>query len=251
MLGLQGFRFQLFRSHFCMRKRPTFAFMNSLRILCFLLIPVLTGCVEIIDDLSLNKDGSGTFKYTINLSSSKIKVNSFLALDSLNGKKVPSIEEISNRADKIVDLLKARSGISNVSFSADYDNFIFKLSCDFASLDHLQRAIREIVRSETGSKDVPELDHKWLTYEDNMLIRSIPQITVNKARELNPEDRESLRTGNYTSITRFEKEVVRCENSGCVISKNKKAVMVRTDPYSLTQKPDLLDNTIYLVKGEN
>jgi hypothetical protein len=225
--------------------------MNSLRILCLLLFPVLTGCVEIIDDLSLKSDGSGTFKYTVNLSSSKVKVNSFLALDSLNGKKVPSIEDISNRADKIVDMLKARNGISNVSFSADYDNFIFKLSCDFASLEHLQRAIREIIRSESGNSDIPELEHKWLTYHDNMLIRSIPQITVNKAKEINPEDRESLKTGTYTSITRFEKEVVRCENPACQISKNKKAVMVRTDPYSLTQNPDQLDNTIYLVKGEN
>lgn len=225
--------------------------MNSLRILFLLLLPVLSGCVEIIDDLSLNSDGSGSFKYTINLSSSKVKVNSFLALDSLNGKKVPSIDDISSRADKIVDMLKARNGISNVSFSADYDNFIFKLSCDFTSLDHLQRAIREIVRSENGNKEIPELEHKWLTFDENMLIRSIPQITVSKAKEINPEDRESLKTGTYTSITRFEKEVARCENPGCVISKNKKAVMVRTDPYSLTQHPDLLDNTIYLVKGEN
>lgn len=225
--------------------------MNSLRFIILLLIPVLSSCVEIIDDLSLSNDGSGSFKYTINLSSSKVKVNSLLALDSLNGKKVPSIDEISQRADKIVDMLKCRSGITNVSFSADYDNFIFKLSCDFTSLDHLQRAIREIVRSENGNKEIPELEHKWLIFNDHTLVRSIPQITVSKAKEINPEDRESLKAGTYTSITRFEKEVLRCENSGCSISKNKKAVMVRTDPYSLTQNPDLLDNTIYLIKGEN
>ena len=51
-------------------------------------------CIEIIDDISIKNDGSGTLKYTVNLSSSKIKINSILALDSLEGKKVPSLSEI-------------------------------------------------------------------------------------------------------------------------------------------------------------
>lgn len=225
--------------------------MKPIHLLGLLLIPLLTGCIEIIDDLTLNNDGSGTFRYTVNLSSSKVKVNSILALDSLDGKKVPSIAEISDRADKIVDLLKARNGISNVSFSADYDNFIFKLSCDFASLESLQKAIREVVRSESGNKDIPELDHQWLKFDNTTLVRSIPQVTAQKAKDIKQEDRELLKTGSYTSITRFESEVERCENPGCSVSKNKKAVMVRTDPYSLSQNPNLLDNTIYLVKSGN
>ncbi|OFZ56148.1 MAG: hypothetical protein A3D92_05675 [Bacteroidetes bacterium RIFCSPHIGHO2_02_FULL_44_7] len=225
--------------------------MKTLHLLCLILLPLLTGCIEIIDDLSLNTDGSGTFKYTINLSSSKVKVNSLLALDSLDGKKVPSIQDISAKTDEIVDLLKCRNGISNVSFSADYDNFIFKLSCDFNSLEALQKAIREVVKVENGYKEVPELDHHWLSFEDDVLVRSIPQITVRKTREINPEDRDLLKTGTYTSITRFESEVERCENPSCSISKNKKAVMVRTNTYSLTQNPNLLDNTIYLTKSEN
>ncbi len=212
---------------------------------------LLTGCIEIIDDLSVNEDGSGTYRYTINLSSSKVKVNSILALDSLDGKKVPSIDEISAKADKIVDLLKSKEGITDVTFSADYDNFIFKLSCDFESLEALQKAVKEVVKSENGNKNVPELEHEWLTFDDDVLVRSIPQITVAKTREINREDREMLKTGTYTSITRFQHEVDRCENTTCSISKNKKAVMVRTDPYSLTQNPNLLDNSIYLTKSEN
>ena len=57
----------------------------------FLVLFGLSSCIEIIDDLSLKSDGSGTFKYSVNLSSSKIKVNSILALDSIDGKKVPSM----------------------------------------------------------------------------------------------------------------------------------------------------------------
>lgn len=211
---------------------------------------VLTGCIEIIDDLSLNEDGSGTFRYNINLSSSKVKINSILALDSLDGKKVPTINEISKKFNEVVDILKTKEGISDVLFTADYNNYIFKLSCDFTSLPILQNAIHEVIKTENGNIEIPELEQTWLTFENNKLVRSIPQITIQKARTINHDDRALLKNGTYTSITRFFKQVENCENDQCAISKNKMAVMLRTDPYSLTQNPNLLDNTIYLVQTE-
>ena len=73
---------------------------------------MLSSCVEIIDDLTFKSDGSGTFKYTLNLSASKVKVNSVLALDSLD----------------------------------------LKIQCDFTSIVALQKAIKEIVIDESKSK---------------------------------------------------------------------------------------------------
>lgn len=222
----------------------------KLRILVFsILLIALSGCIEIIDDLSLNKDGSGTFRYTVNLSSSKVKINSILALDSLDGKKVPTIAEISGKVNKVVDQLKTQEGISDITFDSDYDNFIFKLKFDFSSLPELQGAIRSIVLSENGNKNIPELEQPWLTYAEYKLVRSIPQITVKKAKEINSTDRDLLKNGTYTSITRFASEVEKYSNELGVLSKNKKAVMVRTDPFSLTQNPNLLDNSIYLTES--
>ena len=57
-------------------------------ILSIITVFSISSCIEIIDDLTLNSDGTGSFKYTINLSASKIKINSILALDSLDGKKI-------------------------------------------------------------------------------------------------------------------------------------------------------------------
>lgn len=222
--------------------------MKTLRYIMLLLFPVLTGCIEIIDDLSFNEDGSGTFKYMINLSSSKVKVNSILALDSLDGNRVPSITEISNKIDNFIDALREKEGISNVTMSADYDNFIFKLSCDFASLEDLQRGLKNVIRDQIKTKEVEDIDYHWLTFEDDVLKRSIPTITVKKAKEINHEDNDLLKSGSYTSITRFYKEVSSCANPSSVISKNKKAVMLKTDPFSLIHNQHLLDNTIYLSK---
>ena len=81
-----------------------------------ILLPLLflTSCIDIIDDLTLHNDGSGTLKYSINLSASKVKVNSILALDSFNNQKVPSIEEIKKTIREFQVLLANEPGISNV-----------------------------------------------------------------------------------------------------------------------------------------
>ena len=78
-----------------------------------------TSCIEIIDDLAVNEDGSGTFKYNVNISSSKIKLNSYLALDSLDGKRVPSLDEIKGYVDDVVTSLKKQKGISNLTIESN------------------------------------------------------------------------------------------------------------------------------------
>lgn len=209
-----------------------------------------SSCIEILDDLTLNNDGSGTFKYTINLSSSKVKVNSILALDSLDGKKVPSIDDISSKIKEVVSQLKESNGITNVQMESNYTDFIFKLQLDFNSLKNLQDAIVTIVKAESKGSSFKEIESRWLTFEDNKLIRSIPQITIEKANQFKKEDADLLKLGSYTSITRFEKDVASFENAEAKLAKNNRAVMLRTNAYSLTQNPSLLDNTIYLLKEE-
>lgn len=118
----------------------------------FLLLLSLVSCIEISDDITIKNDGSGTFRYKINLSESKVKVNSILALDSLNGKPVPSKAEISAKINEFVRLLDAQSGISNVVVEENYTDFIFKFSCDFSSIKQLQDGVRLSIEQITNEK---------------------------------------------------------------------------------------------------
>jgi hypothetical protein len=173
----------------------------------FLLLIGLSSCIEIIDDLSLKSDGSGTFKYTVNLSSSKIKVNSILALDSIDGRKVPSIDDIKQKIDQFVKTLDAQNGISNVKVEENYTEFIFKFQCDFTSVSTLQEGLKQSIVILTKEKSIPQLEHNWLSWEENKLVRSIPEITGKKINEIEEADIELLKKGTYTSITRFDKTV--------------------------------------------
>lgn len=220
-------------------------------ILSLILLSALSSCVEIIDDLTLNLDGSGTLRYNLNLSSSKVKINSLLALDSLDGKKVPSISEIKAKVARIETQLGEQEGITSAEIEADYDNFVFKLNCDFNSLSELQAAMKTVIITENNNQAIPELDYNWLLFSDTTLQRSVPELTIKKSQEIKDSDRALLRNGTYTSITRFNSEVERFDNENAILSANKKAVMIRTDPFSLTQNPHLLDNIIYLKQEKN
>src|SRR5574343_129436 len=154
-------------------------FYSFLLILSFL---GLTSCIEIIDDISLKNDGSGTLKYTINLSSSKVKINSILALDSLDGRKVPSIPEMEERIVSFKKKLSTKTGISNVTIESDFTNYIFKLQCDFTSVIALQNALKDVIEEESKEKNIPELDHNWLSWDGTKMTRSIPEITVKRTK---------------------------------------------------------------------
>ncbi len=205
---------------------------------------LLSSCIEIIDDVSMNNDGSGTVKYTINLSSSKIKVNSYLALDSLNGKKVPSIHDIETKIEEYQKKLQNKEGISNVLVESNFTDFIFKFQCDFENVQLLQKAIKDIVASE--NKDWVNDEHVWLTWNENEFSRSIPALSSTISDRLKRDDIELLKNGSYISITRFEKPIEKQTNANAKISANRLAVMIRTNPYLLTQNTEILKNTIYL-----
>jgi hypothetical protein len=209
-----------------------------------------SSCIEIIDDLTVNEDGTGTFKYTVNLSSSKVKLNSYLALDSLDGKKVPSLEEIKTRINEVVASLKSKEGITNLTMESNYTDFIFKLKMDFNSVVNLQAAIKAVAKENSKNKELDELSHNWLSFTKESLSRSVPNLSLERTNNLSADEIAALKVGTYTSITRFEQEVEKFDNKNGTLAKNKKAVMVRTDVYSLIQKTHLLDNVIYLRKSD-
>lgn len=206
---------------------------------------VVTSCVDIFDDITLRADGSGTYKYTINMSASKVKINSILALDSVDGERVPKIPEIKEKIEVYRKKLEEKEGISNVKVDANYDDFLFKLSCDFESVAALQEAIREIVKEESKDKNNPLLNETWISWDGKTLTRSVPsfQSTVHK---LKAEDQEKLKAGKYNAVSRFEKPVLKCDNPQAQISPTKTAVMIRTTMFAAGTNPNTLKSSIQL-----
>lgn len=205
----------------------------------------LNSCVDIFDEIILHTDGSGTYKYTINLSASKVKINSVLALDSIDGQRVPKLPEIKEKIALYKQKLEDKDGISNVKVDANYDDFVFKFSCDFSNVTALQNAVREIVKEESKDKNDPIFNETWLSWDGEELVRSIPNFK-SPINRLKAEDQESLKNGKYISVTRFDKPVSKCDNPQAQINPSKTAVMVKSSTHAVTSNPSILKNTITL-----
>jgi hypothetical protein len=212
-------------------------------IACIGLLVLMSSCVDIFDELIIHSNGSGTYKYTVNMSASKVKINSILALDSIDGQRVPSIDEVKNKIALYQAKLDEKEGISNVTVDANYDDFVFKFSCDFTSVSALQVAVRDLIKEESKDKNNPLFNENWISWDGKQLVRTVPgfQTPLNK---LKGEDQELLKKGKYISVSRFDNPVIKCDNPNAQVSPTKMAVMVKSTPYAVAQNPALLKSTI-------
>jgi hypothetical protein len=215
--------------------------------LCF----TLSSCIEILDDISFNSDGSGEFKYTINLSSSKLKINSILALDSLDGKKVPSKLELQEKVSDLIGVLNCQEGIKGVILEDNYDNYIFKVSLHFDNVESLLNAFKETMKASGNAAEEYVSNDNWVSWDGVTLIRQIPDLSSFKFRLVKNEDQELMRNGMYTSISRFDSPVEKIENTSAILAKNNKAVMLRSSLLDVFGNPSIMDNTISVKPADN
>lgn len=216
-----------------------------MKIIIFLIVLLsLTSCIELLDDITINSDGSGTFKYSINLSSSKTKVSSIIALDSIDGKKVPDISEIKQKILDFKTNLSKQPGIKNVIIEYNFTDYIFKMSCEFDNLKNLQTGLQTSIEISSGQKFSNQTE--WITFSNNKLERNIPSITTDRFKNSKWLDTQLLSMGTYTSISRFDKEIESFTNTLSKVSKNKKAIMTQVKTNELFNNTQILKNKILL-----
>ena len=212
-----------------------------------LLLPLLfSSCIEIIDDLTVHTDGSGTFKYSINLSSSKLKVNSILALDSLNGRKVPELSQIEAKILEFRTNLAKEPGINLVKTDFNSTDFILKIQIDFSSVSQLQDGVKSVLQVMSKEKDKESFEGDWISWDGKTLNRIIPTILANKAKSFENSDVDLLKNGTYTSISRFDKPISKTSNPSCKLNPTKTASMLQVNTYDLKLNNSLIENTITL-----
>jgi hypothetical protein len=208
------------------------------------LLLLLTSCIEIIDDVTLNSDGSGKFAYTINLSQSKIDVNTYLSLDYYDGKKVPSKDELKQKIYDFRDMMNKQPGISECKTTINETDFIIKLNCNFTSIEKLQDAIFTVVETMSQKSVTKEY---WVTKSNDTITKKIPDF-ISGYKSLTDSEKTKLNSGVYISILRFDKLIKSSNNQVSVISKNQSAVLTRINALELSQNPSLSNNVVILNK---
>src|SRR3546814_567554 len=129
-------------------------------LLLFPLCALFSSCFQLIEEITLNTDGSGTLALTANLSQSRSKLASIMLLDSVNGYKVPSKQEVRKELEEVSNTLRSVQGISNVSHAVDFDNYILNIRFSFEDVANLN----DITALIFDKLDIKATDNSSYTY---------------------------------------------------------------------------------------
>lgn len=201
----------------------------------------LSSCFEIIEELDLKKDHSGDFTYTLNMSASRLELNTILKLDSFKGRAIPSAKDISADMDKAILLIRQSSGINKAVYTKNWEDYIFEFKISFDSLAALDRALNQTYQKLSKSKE-PLKDR--LLMANGLLKRTSRLNRLSWFKKLNSKEVQDLSKANYTCVYRFQEKIKSQSNTHANTSKNGMASLLKSDIKSLLKQQKSVANTI-------
>ena len=204
-----------------------------------------TACFEIVEEVNLNNDGSGSFCFTINMSQSKLNLNSMLLLDSVNGRPVPKINDLKVILKKAETKLK-EGNITNLNLKENWEAYIFSISGNFDNIETLNKAINNISASFGKFQGMPLKEGDNFSYKDKIFKRLYNYNLVDDYNSLPEKDKIIVKNAKYTSIYRFNSLVKSFSNPDALKSKSGKAMMLKLNIKDLITNNKSLANSIIL-----
>lgn len=181
-----------------------------------------SSCLEILEDIQVNNDGSGTFKTTLNLSQSKGQLLKIMSQDSINGHAIPQLSDVEAKLSELARELQQKNGISEVNYSFDPQNLILKLSFDFGTIDDLNAAIQQMIAAQNPKALTNPVTY---SYQTNTFKRAFNQELL---RQVNQEKHKvegfisGMDNAQITSIFRFENDIANNNHPNAKLSSNHK-----------------------------
>ncbi|TNE61651.1 MAG: hypothetical protein EP344_05785 [Bacteroidetes bacterium] len=130
--------------------------------LSFLAVTALTlsGCLHIVEELTVKSNGSGSYTMTLDMSEMKSMMDMFqgMASDSTDAADGAEAEadsgmgEMGTQLSAVAQSLEGISGITNIQEINDTSLFKFGYSFDFADINALNKAMRIINKEKYESK---------------------------------------------------------------------------------------------------
>lgn len=205
----------------------------------------LQGCFDIVEQLTLSSDGSGSLRLVLNFSKSRTKVQSVMKMKTVNGHRVPQQEEISAEFNDVVSILKRTPGISQVKHSLDFTNFIATVECRFSAVQQINQAALKVAATHQWKKDGLDKLYSYVPAQGTF-TRLAPFTLEKEYRDLSNADREIFSTAVYTGIFRFDRAVKKMSNQKSKRSADSKAVMLQSPMTDIITGKQTIDNTIQL-----
>ena len=186
----------------------------------------MTSCFEIIEQVKVKKDGSGTLKLIINMSQSKERLDKILSQKQINGLIIPSKETIKYHFDEIEKKTSSTAGLTLKTLEKDFTNYIFTLVVDFKNIQQVNNLLQDLHNtfSRTNSEEIPI---KFIASSNSFS----QEINNDYSKKLNDQisnyNFNELNKAKITTIIQFENSIKSLSVAEGRISKSGKSALIK------------------------
>ncbi len=99
----------------------------------------LSSCIEVIEEIHINQDGSGSLSYRVESNQIGFLLNKLTAFID-----VVIEDQLKGKAEEIAFLLKQKDGIEHVEFKINHNTMDYELNCEFSDSKKLNAAFYEV-----------------------------------------------------------------------------------------------------------
>jgi hypothetical protein len=206
------------------------------KILGFLLLfssLTLTGCLDILEELTVKKDGSGSFTYQVDAVKMMEQMASFAAMDT-TGEMIPKMKHsldstFMSQWEKYKDI----KGISNIKVDTSTE-YIYKVSFDFTNFDALNAA---------RNLDQKPENQNAFSFEKGKVTRrnNVGELPANLGGEDGNEEssamaKQMLAEMKYKIVFKLPNKVKEVNNKTATISDDKTTVTLETNLGDVIEK---------------
>ena len=222
--------------------------MKKIYLLSLLFITSLTsGCLEVVEEISLKQDGSGNYNMTIDLE--KIKDGSLGLLPfgkDDNGSKDLASDVLTEKGldlDSIKISLSKHPGIKNSYFRTEGTKFMW--GYDFDHVDNMKgNAASDAIEKGSGldpgrfALERADKRHYWFVKRRTL---EAPAVRTQGENLLAGIGKFFLKGGQYTTIYHLPCKIKAVDNPRAVLSDRKRTLTLTLDTNDLIDHPDSQD----------
>ncbi|MBK8554961.1 MAG: hypothetical protein IPL65_03925 [Lewinellaceae bacterium] len=212
----------------------------------------LTGCLHIIEEVTMNNNGSGSYKMTLDMSEVKgmmemlknMGEDSTAVSDDASAEQDNSMAQMGDEMSKVAGSLKGIPGLRNIQEINDTSTFMFGYSFEFNGVEALNKALKVINKEKYDSNTGEVFKMKGKTFERldaSDLGKEIQKALSENSGDEGDESMDMVKMFfadmSYQQVYNFPERTIKKSSNGLSeLSNNNHTVTINIKPFDEEQQ---------------